>query len=205
MGVRAALFDFGGVLTASPFEQFARYEASADLPPGFVRRLNGTNPDTNAWAQFERGQIEVDEFCALFESEARAAGGTIEARAVLACLEVEPRPMMLEAVRRCHERLKTALLTNTTVVHSADGRLDPLGELFDLVIESTRVGVRKPETRFYELALEQLDVAADEAVFLDDLGVNLKPARDMGMVTIKVDDPEAAIAELEAAVGFPLR
>ena len=76
--------------------------------------------------------------------------------------------------------------------------------MFDVVIESSKVGVRKPDPRFYEIALDAVDVAPDDAVFLDDLGVNLKPARALGMTTIKVDDPAVALAELEAVVGFPL-
>ncbi|MEJ5256025.1 MAG: HAD-IA family hydrolase [Acidimicrobiales bacterium] len=207
--IRAALFDLGGVILTSPFEAFARYEAEHGLPEGFIRELNATNPDTNAWAQLERNQITLDDFCERFEAEAAAAGHPIDARAVVGLLAGEVRPQMLEAVRRCSERLLTGLLTNNVV--SLDGQVDredAIGavlDLFDVVIESSRVGLRKPDPEFYELACSRLGIEPHEAVFLDDLGINLKPARALGMTTIKVVDPAQAIAQLEAVVGFPLR
>jgi putative hydrolase of the HAD superfamily len=206
--IRAALFDFGGVILSSPFEAFARYERERELADGFLRRLNSTRPDENAWAQLERGDVSFDEFCRLYEGEARAAGGEVDAREVMTLLAGEVRPAMVEAVRRCHERLLTACLTNNWI--PADGRgagphAELLADLFDVVVESSKVGVRKPDPRFYELACAQLAIEPSEAVFLDDIGGNLKPARAMGMTTVKVVDPEAAIAELESVVGFPLR
>ncbi len=203
--IRAALFDVGGVITTSPFESFARYERERGLPEGFIRKLNSTNPDTNAWAQLERDAVSFDRFCQLFEAEARTAGGELKAREVLECLAGDVRPEMIEAVRRCHERLKTAMLTNNWRAEDEGGRLDMLLPLFDVVIESSKAGVRKPDPRFYEMACEQLGIEPAEAVFLDDLGVNLKPARAMGMTTIKVTDPGQALGELEDAVGFPVR
>jgi putative hydrolase of the HAD superfamily len=207
--IKAVLFDFGGVILSSPFEAFARYEREQGLPDGFLRALNSTNPDANAWAQLERSDVTFDEFCRLYEGEARAAGGEIDGREVMALLAGDVRPAMVEAVRRCHAHLKTACLTNNWM--PAEGRgfdhhhADLLADLFDVVIESSKVGVRKPDPRFYELACEQLAIAPYEAVFLDDIGSNLKPARAMGMTTIKVTDPNVSIAELEAVVGFPLR
>jgi putative hydrolase of the HAD superfamily len=206
--IRAALFDVGGVVLSSPFEAFARYEADHGLPDGFIRRLNATNPDENAWARLERSEVDVDEFCRLFEAEAVAAGGELRAREVLSLLAGELRPAMVEAVRRCHERMKTACLTNNVVHDGRDASLhlsSMMSDLFDVVIESSKIGVRKPDPEFYRLACEALGVDPDEAVFLDDLGINLKPAREMGMTTIKVADPDIAIAELEQVVGFPLR
>lgn len=229
--ITAALFDFGGVILSSPFEAFARYEAAHSLPEGFLRRVNATDPDTNAWARLERNEVGLDEFCSLFETEARALGGEVVAVDVLGCLRGELRPAMVEAVRRCAAHLKTALLTNNVVtmraeamsapgsatdpdpgeqasaaseVDPADPHLEVLG-LFDVIVESSVVGVRKPDPAFYARACTDLGIEPAEAVFLDDLGVNLKPARAMGMTTIKVGDPDAAIAELEAVVGFPLR
>jgi putative hydrolase of the HAD superfamily len=203
--IKAVLFDVGGVIITSPFESFSRYEADHGLPDGFIRKLNSTNPDTNAWSHLERGDVAFDEFCALFEAEAKTAGGSLKARDVMECLAGEMRPAMLEAVRRCHERLKTAMVTNNWRAEDEGGRLDALLPLFDVVIESSKAGVRKPEPRFYEMACEQLEIEPSEAVFLDDLGINLKPARAMGMTTIKVTDPDVALAELESVVGFPVR
>lgn len=207
MTIRAALFDFGGVILSSPFEAFARYEEQEGLPPGFLRSLNATNPDTNAWALLERNEVSPDEFAERYEAEAAAAGHRIDGRKVLALLAGEVRPEMVEAVRRCSERLKTAILTNNFVTAEGPGagNLAVVLDYVDCVVESSKVGVRKPEPRFYEIACEQLGIEPSEAVFLDDLGINLKPARAMGMTTIKVVDPADALAELEAVVGFPLR
>src|SRR5207302_1752379 len=153
----------------------------------------------------ERGDVTFDEFCDRFETEARQAGGELDARQVMALLAGDVRPQMLEAVHRCHERLKTGLLTNNFVSDAHSPRLEDVLALFDVVVESSRVGIRKPDPRFYELACDSLGVQPVEAVFLDDLGQNLKPARAMGMTTIKVDDPDVALDELEKVVGFPLR
>ena len=203
--VKAVLFDFGGVVLSSPFDAFARYEVDNGLPPGFIRGLNATNPDANAWARLERSEVNFDDFCRLYEAEAEAAGHPIDARQVMALLAGEIRPAMVEAIRRCAARLKTACLTNNFVLDGPRGERTEVMELFDVVVESSKVGVRKPDPRFYDIACELLDIEPPEAVFLDDLGVNLKPARAMGMRTIKVEDPAVAIAELESVVGFPLR
>jgi putative hydrolase of the HAD superfamily len=207
--VAAVLFDFGGVILSSPFDAFAAYERRVGLPPDFIRRVNSTDPDTNAWARLERNDCSIDEFVVAFEAEALALGHRVDGRSVLACLEGELRPQMVDAVRRCREHAATALLTNNIVTGSphwsSGGSFADLLPLFDVVIESSVVGCRKPEQRFYELALEALGIHAEEAVFLDDLGINLKPARAMGMATIKVVDPDVAIGELESMLGVPLR
>lgn len=212
MPVRAVIFDFGGVILTSPFEAFARYETHNGLPAGFLRRLNATDPDTNAWARLERSEVDLAGFADLFEAEARAAGHEVDGRAVLALLVGELRPQMVNALQRCHDRLKTALLTNNFVA-TGPGRdgAGPVGAMrdvlghFDVIVESSRVALRKPDPAIYRLVCDELGVEPDEAVFLDDLGVNLKPARAMGIATIKVTDPDEAIAELEAVVGFALR
>ncbi|HUS61148.1 MAG TPA: HAD-IA family hydrolase [Acidimicrobiales bacterium] len=205
--IRAVLFDFGGVILTSPFEAFARYEAEVGLPGGFIRHVNTVDPDTNAWAQLERGSVTLEEFVRRFEGEARALGHEVDGERVLGCLAGDVRPEMVEALRRCHERLKTACLTNNHIAFSdlPGGGHPEILEHFDAVIESSQVGVRKPDPRFYEIACETLDVKPDECVFLDDLGINLKPARTLGMTTIKVTNPAKAITALEALVAFPLR
>ena len=202
--MKAVLFDLGGVLLTSPFEAFAAYEQANGLPPGFIRSLNATNSDVNAWAHLERNAVSFEEFCRLFEAEARDAGHELDAAAVMGLLAGEVRPAMVVAVRRCRERLRTAALTNNFTLPGGDPAMAEMRELFDVVVESSRVGVRKPDPRFYEIACSELGIEPTEAVFLDDLGINLKPARALGMTTIKVDDPARAIAELEAIVGFAL-
>jgi putative hydrolase of the HAD superfamily len=207
--IRAVLFDFGGVILSSPFEAFSRYERETGLPDGLIRQLNSTDPDTNAWARLERNEVTLDEFCSLFEAEARGAGFELSGREVIGLLSGELRPQMVEAVRRCSQQFITGLLTNNFVV--GDGHVDRETEmggvlgLFDEIVESSKVGVRKPDPRFYELACELLGIRPDEAVFLDDLGINLKPARALGMTTIKVVDPDQALTELEQVIDLPLR
>lgn len=211
MPVRATFFDFGGVILSSPFEAFNRYEAAHGMPRDFIRGVNATDADTNAWARFERSEVGFEEFCDLFEAECEAAGHRVVARDVMPLLAGEIRPEMVQAVRRCREEgLVTACLTNNWVGfgdYPADGRAagrDDALALFHHIIESSKVGVRKPDPAFYELACDTADVRPEEVVFLDDLGVNLKPARAMGMTTIKVTDPALALADLEAVVGFPV-
>ncbi len=220
--IRAALFDFGGVIVDGPFEAFADYERDHGLPDGLIRRINATDPDTNAWARLERGEIDPETFARVFEAEASARGETVDGQAVLGLLTGAGaggdgprvgrlRPAMVGAVRRCSEHLMTGLLTNN-FLSTGDASFGtapdhPYGEvlgLFDAVIESSRVGVRKPDPRFYEIACAMLEIEPSEAVFLDDLGINLKPARAMGMLTIKVDEESHALAELEQVVGFTL-
>lgn len=216
--VEAVIFDVGGVITTSPFGAFTRFERANGLPAGFLVRLNATNPDDNAWARLERNEVNLAQFAELFEGEARAAGHAVNAAAVLDLLTGESRPVlelrpeMVEALRRCHERLRTALLTNNFVRPgdaAGTGAMAPvmaaIGDHVDVVVESSRVGVRKPDPAIYELVCAELAIEPRQAVFLDDLGVNLKPARAMGMTTIKVTDPADALAELEDAVGFAMR
>lgn len=206
--LRAVLFDFGGVILTSPFEAFAEYEERAGLRPGAIREINSNNPDSNAWARLERSEVGIDEFSSQFESEASALGHSVSGAEVLACLRGEVRPEMVRAIKHLKEAFSIALLTNNfvsgTPQWTLDGSFAALVDLFDVIVESSEVGCRKPEQRFYEIALERLGIAAHDAVFLDDLGVNLKPAAVMGMTTIKVTDPAAALKELEQVVGVPL-
>jgi putative hydrolase of the HAD superfamily len=200
------MFDFGGVISSSPFEAFAHFEAAHGLPSGFIRTVNGTNPDDNAWAKLERSEVDVETFGALWSAEARALGHDVDGRRVLEQLAGEIRPRMIEAIRICGKSYKTACLTNNFVSAEA-GLSDAVAgvyALFDAVLESRVLGVRKPDPRFYELACEALGVHPEESVFLDDLGINLKPARALGMHTIKVVDPDEAIAELGALLGLAL-
>jgi putative hydrolase of the HAD superfamily len=204
-GVGAVLFDFGGVILDSPFDAFARYESERGLPEGFLRSVNAADPDANAWARLERAEVGIPEFCALFEAECRAAGHEVDGAEVLALLAGDPRPVMVDALHRIKVRgLPLALLTNNFVAGGSRPELEAIVALFDVVIESSKVGVRKPDPRFYEMACEQLGITPAEAVFLDDLGVNLKPARAMGMTTIKVGDPVEALRQLEQVLGFAL-
>ena len=202
--IRAVFFDIGGVLTSGPWESFARYERESDLPDGLIRRINSTNPDANAWARFEKGEVDVAGFAEAFRAEALAMGFDLDPHAILASLRGETCVEMVEAARFCRSRYKTAALTNNFVPTGASERQGISGlfdGLFDAVIESSKVGLRKPDRRFYEMACATVAVEPTEAVFLDDLGINLKPARAMGMYTIKVVDPRDAVAELYSVLG----
>lgn len=206
---RAVIFDLGGVVFPSPFDAFADYEVAAGLPPRFIREVVAATGDTGAWARLERGECTFDEFCPAFEQECRTAGGAIVAADVLAAIthSFEPRGEMIDVIVRVRDAgLRTAALTNNWVNGNEEhllGDRPRLVEIFDVIIESTVVGVRKPDPRIYSLTCEQLGVVPHECVFLDDLGVNLKPAREMGMHTIKVVDPAVALEELEAILGLP--
>ena len=204
--IRAVLFDFGGVISSSPFEAFAHLEVERGLPADFIRTVNATNPDTNAWARLERGEVDLESFGSQWSGEARALGHELDGRLVLERLAGEIRPQMVEAIRACGTKYKTACLTNNFTRAEAvlSDEVASVYALFDAVLESRVLGVRKPDPRFYELACEALGVRPDECVFLDDLGVNLKPARALGMQTIKVTDPDVALAELGALVGLSL-
>jgi putative hydrolase of the HAD superfamily len=212
--IEAVLWDFGGVILSSPFDAFAAYEREAGLPENFIRGLNARNPDTNAWARMERSDISRDEFVIAFEAEARAAGHAVDGRRVLASISGKIRPQMVEALRRVRTRHRVACITNNMKAGDGPGmaaspeRARQVAEimgLFEHVVESSKLGMRKPDPRIYHHACDLLGVAPEACVYLDDLGVNLKPARAMGMRTIKVGDPGLAIAELEAMVGFALR
>jgi len=206
--IRAVLWDFGGVILSSPFEAFNRYETAAGLPLDHIRRVNSTNPDANAWALLERSDISPIEFDALFATESEALGHRIPGADVLALLSGDVRPAMVAALDHViASGYRTACLTNNVVSTVPDPsprqiEVAAIMTKFDHVVESSKVGCRKPEPRFYEIACELVGVSPDECVFLDDLGVNLKPAAAMGMRTIKVGDPTIALQELSDHLGL---
>lgn len=206
----AVIFDFGGVITESPFEAFNRLEAERGIAKDTIRRINATNPHDNAWARFERSKIDLAAFDRAFAEEARAIGCDISGRDVMGCLYGAVRPSMLEALRRISARYKTGCITNNVVSEPAvdawrSRAVEEAMGLFHHVIESSKVGIRKPDPRIYRMMLDALGVEAHKSIYLDDLGINLKPAREMGMTTIKVEAAEPAISALEAHLGLTLR
>lgn len=210
MAIEAVIFDFGGVLTSSPFEAFARFETARGLPIDIIRRTNAANHLENAWAKFERAEVDIETFDHLFAEESRALGAEVRGRDVLPLLQGDLRPEMVEALKRIKAQFKTGCITNNlpaNAIGSMTGRTLYVAEvmaLFDHVIESAKIGLRKPDPRIYRRMVETLKVDPNRCVYLDDLGVNLKPAREMGMTTIKVASGAQAIAELEAATGLKL-
>jgi len=205
--IKAVFWDFGGVITSSPFEAFNKYEKHNNLPSDFLRKVNSTNPDDNAWAKLERSEVNLDEFDLLFEKESKTLGYAIKGKEVIALLQGQVRPEMLNALQRIKGNLIQACLTNNIQSLkeeafdegnvSVAGKHDEIMGLFDFVIESSKVNLRKPDPAFYKMACEKAKIEPSEAVFLDDLGINLKPARILGMETIKVINSKDALNELQ--------
>lgn len=206
--IQAVIWDFGGVISSSPFEAFARFERERGLPKDFLRTVNATNPHENAWARLERSEFDHAAFDEAFARESLALGHEVRGCDVLPLLSGQIRPEMVEALRRVSARLKTGCITNNFKAMA----VSPMGGLykgeimglFHHVIESAKAGLRKPDPRIYLMMTDALAVEPSACVYLDDLGINLKPARDLGMRTIKVGDARPAIDALQALVGFAL-
>jgi putative hydrolase of the HAD superfamily len=210
MTINAIIWDFGGVLTSSPFEAFARYEVDNGLPKDFIRGVNSVNPDTNAWAQFEQARIAAPEFDALFLAESTVLGHAVAGRDVLALLSGDLRPRAIAALKALRSDYKVGCITNNVPAGHGAGmagtveKATAVGKvmtLFHHVLESSKLGIRKPDPRIYALMCEALDVEPSTCIYLDDLGINLKPARQMGMKTIKVESEDQLLADLGAALG----
>ncbi len=203
---KAVFWDFGGVFLSSPFDAFNDYERANQLPNDFIRSVNAVDPDTNAWARIERQEVAADEFDLLFADESQRMGHRVPGADVLTMLHGTVRPAMVHALDRVIDAgYITACLTNNVMCDHVRPDVDDVMVRFHHVVESSKVGSRKPETEFYALACKLADVDAEQCVFLDDLGINLKPARAMGMTTIKVLSADQAIADLEATLGIDLR
>lgn len=214
MVVEAVIWDFGGVFTTSPFEAFNRYESFKGLPHNFIRSINATNADTNAWAMFERAEIDASGFDEQFLSESSALGHPVRGADVLPLISGDIRPAMVDALKICKSHFKVGCITNNMAQgHGPGMSMSPTGAsktvdimaLFDAVIESSKAGVRKPDPRIYLMMCELLDVKPKACVYLDDLGVNCKPAAALGMSAIKVVSADQALTELEQATGLSFK
>jgi putative hydrolase of the HAD superfamily len=210
----AVIFDFGGVITSSPFDAFSRLEAERGLPTGFIRTINAANPDSNAWAQFERAEIDAGEFDARFAAEAEALGHSLPGRDVLAVLAGDLRPAMVAALDQLKRQgFALGCITNNVPTGHGAGmarsgdRQDEYERIFarfDHVIQSSKAGIRKPDPRIYQMMCDRLGVVPDACVYLDDLGINCKPAAQLGMVAIKVTSGEQALADLGRTLELTL-
>lgn len=210
-GLQAIIWDFGGVLTSSPFEAFNRYEAERGLPTDFIRSVNAVNGDTNAWAQFERNDIDAATFDRLFREEALERGHDVPGADVLGLLAGSIREPVVSALKVCKSKVKVGCITNNVKTGKGAGMTSDAEKaktvagimtLFEHVIESSKVGLRKPDPRIYALMCEALDVDPKNCIYIDDLGINLKPARAMGMTTIKALNEAQILADLAKATGF---
>ncbi|HET6969501.1 MAG TPA: HAD-IA family hydrolase [Phenylobacterium sp.] len=211
MAVEAVIWDFGGVFTSSPFEAFNRLEVELGAPKDHIRRVNATNHHDNAWALFERNEIDAARFDQLFLEESTALGHPVQGRDVLPLLSGAVRPRMVAALKTCKQHFKVGCITNNVVsMHSpgqdeiqrAAGAMGQIMPLFDAIIESSKAGVRKPDPRIYQMMCELLAVEPSACVYLDDLGINCKPAAQLGMKAIKVVDVDQTLADLAAATGL---
>jgi putative hydrolase of the HAD superfamily len=209
----SVFWDFGGVITSSPFEAFSKFEIDNHLPKNFIRNVNSTNHKANAWAKLEQSKISLDEFDKLFREESKSLGYEVSGGKVLSLLQGEVRPEMVKALEKLKtENFKLACLTNN--FNSGDKNQSALDDSnqerlkimnnFDYIIESKELGIRKPDLDFYLKALEITGANPNETIFLDDLGINLKPAKELGMATIKVLDSGQALKELTALTGINL-
>jgi putative hydrolase of the HAD superfamily len=208
------IFDFGGVITSSPFEAFNRLEAERGLPHDFVRAVNSSNPDDNAWARFERAEIDADGFDAAFAVEAAALGHQLDGASVIACLAGDVRPAMVAALDRLKAKgFGLGCITNNVragrgaaMARSEDKaqHIESIMARFDHVIESSKAGVRKPDPRIYLMMCEALRVEPARCIYLDDLGINCKPAAELGMYAIKVTCGTQALKELSDILNLPL-
>ena len=211
--INAVFWDFGGVITTSPFEAFNKFEEENNLPVDFLRSVNSNNPDSNAWALLERNEIDLDKFDSLFEQESKELGNPVKGKEVIALLKGQIRPEMVNALNKIKGEYLQACLTNNIQSMgnldlegniSASGKHEEIMNIFDFVFESSKENVRKPDPEFYLRACERGNVNPEQVVFLDDLGINLKPAKALGMSTIKVTEPNAALVELENLLEFKL-
>jgi putative hydrolase of the HAD superfamily len=199
MKYKAIIWDFGGVITSSPFEAFNQFEEENGLPKDIIRTINSENPDTNAWAKFESNSITIDVFNDLFLKEAKAKGFDIKGRDIIKLLKGSIRKNMVSFLRELKSDFKLGCITNNVKSSSEENNDNETKEamsLFDHVIESSIVGIRKPNPEIYMMSCDALKVSPDQCIYLDDLGINLKPARELGMTTIKVIQPEDAIQEV---------
>jgi len=208
---KAVIWDFGGVFTSSPFDAFARYEAEQGLPRNFIRTVNATNPLDNAWAKLEQSKVSGEEFDSLFREESKALGHEVPGADVLKLLSGSLRPRVVEALKVCKQHGKVGCITNNapigkgaSMTNDAEkaAQLAHVFDQFDHLIESSKIGIRKPDPRIYALMCEALDVDPADCVYLDDLGINLKPARAMGMTTIKVLGEDQLLEDLKSATGY---
>ncbi len=207
MRFQAVIFDLGGVVFPSPFDAFDAYERAAELPERFIRTVVAQSADTGAWARFERSELDFASFCIAFEAECAAAGGTVDAARLMGAITADfgPRPEMVTAIEHIKAAgLRVGALTNNWASSGERVNGGRHALPFDVVVESAVEGIRKPDPAIYTLVCDRLSAQPGECVFLDDLGVNLKPARSMGMTTIKVLEPASALAELADHLGFPL-
>ena len=199
MKYKAIIWDFGGVITSSPFEAFNEFEEANSLPNDIIRTINSENPDMNAWAQFESNSITIGQFNDLFLKEAKAKGFDIKGRDIIKLLKGSIRENMVSFLRELKSDFKLGCITNNVKSSSqenTDNETEEVMSIFDHVIESSIVGIRKPNPEIYMMSCDALNVSPDQCIYLDDLGINLKPARELGMTTIKVMQPEDAIQEV---------
>ena len=205
MTIKTIIFDFGGVITNSPIEGFKLLEEKHGYDKGIITNINMNNPDNNAWAKSERGEIDINTFLEEFEKEALSIGQKINAKEILQQLYGSLRENMINKIKLLSTSKKYKLICLTNVLKGVDiftpkERVEAVKDVmsyFDIIYESYKLNMRKPEARIYQYILKELNIEPQETVFLDDLGMNLKSAKQLGINTIKVIDPNDAIYQLD--------
>jgi putative hydrolase of the HAD superfamily len=200
---RGLLVDYGGVLTTDVFASFAAFCAQEGLPRDTVRDLFRRDESArDLLAALETGRLATADFEARF---GRLLGVAPERLVERLFAGIRPEAEMLAAVAtaRAHG-VRTGLVSNSWGAGEIYDR-ERFGELFDAVVISGEIGLRKPDPAIYELALDRMGVPAESVVFVDDLPGNLKPARALGMTTIVHSDPAATLAHVERALELTLR
>jgi putative hydrolase of the HAD superfamily len=196
------LIDWGGVLTTNLFASFHAYCLSAEIDPQLLMGRFREDPEARELLiALEKGQIDE----AVFEQRFAALLGVAPEGLIDGLFtDVAPDLEMLEAVRRAHAAgIRTGLVSNSWGVHRYPHEL--FDELFDGVVISGELGIRKPSRRMYELGAERAGVAAQSCVYVDDLPFNLTPAEKLGMATVHHTSADATVPELERLLGIPLR
>lgn len=207
MSIRAVLFDLGGVVVGSPLHAIRDFEGAHGIIPGSVNEIVVATGPQGAWSRLERGELRLEAFYRAFEADCAGAGIRLDARTLMDAVSAAtvPRPAMLGAIDRLRAGgFKVGALTNNWVVDDVETGMGTLRDRFDVFVESAVEGLRKPDPRIYHLACDRLGVAPPETVFLDDIGGNLKAAKELGMTTIKVSDPTVALGELSALLVLDL-
>jgi epoxide hydrolase-like predicted phosphatase len=196
------LVDWGGVLTGNVFDAFRAFCEQEGLEPDTLRRrFREDSHSRELLIGLETGKLDEDEFEPRFaEILGVEPSGLIERIFAGA----EPEEAMLAAVQRARARgVRTGLVSNSWGTRRYDREL--LDRLFDGVVISGEIGIRKPAPEIYELAAQQIGLPPSRCVFVDDLPFNLKPAAELGMATILHADSDQTIAELEALLAVELK
>ena len=195
--IKLILWDYGGVLTYSPFLNIKDFEQLSNIKQNSIIKINSNKPFVNAWAKLEKNLISFNEFSCLFKEEAKSIGiNHIDPIKLLQCIEVSLNNKMVTLLKKVSQKYDCACLTNNFKNHFSkknSSTFNSIKKSFDYIFESSKLGLRKPEKEIYLYAQKKMKVKPQEILFIDDLGINLKPARELGFITYKFINAEDTI------------